>query len=373
MPDEALARATAEALTSVGLRVLRVADGVEAMLEVQRKLPRALVVAADLPKMFGFQVCEVVKRNESLRGTWVVLVGTIHHRERYRRAPDDLYGADAYVEGPDLPAALLPVLARGGLPIGTKPAPVEAPRPKPSATVGAEKAPPPAPVEADKPPPPAPVEVEKAPPPAPVEADKPPPPAPVEVEKAPPPAPVEAEKPSPPPPAPTPSTPEAPAAAAPTEPAPSPATDATPVPVREHVAPSAGDDVVPSGRDAGASFTVDAGASFTFDDVAPPAPAGAAPAEAHASGAAAHAVGDGLDAERAKAERLARIVVSDIVLYNEERFAAAVRGGNVLDAMAADLAEGRQLFEGRVDARVRDERDYLEDELMRRAAARGAV
>jgi hypothetical protein len=80
---------------------------------------------------------------------------------------------------------------------------------------------------------------------------------------------------------------------------------------------------------------------------------------------------DGLDEERAKAERLARIVVSDIVLYNEERFSAAVRGGRVLEAMAADLAEGRQLFEERIDARVRAERDYLKDELLRRAQARG--
>jgi hypothetical protein len=82
---------------------------------------------------------------------------------------------------------------------------------------------------------------------------------------------------------------------------------------------------------------------------------------------------DGLAAERAKAERLARIVVSDIVLYNEERFAAAVRSGNVLDAMSGDLCEGRGLFEERIDARVRAERDHLKDELLRRAADLGAA
>jgi hypothetical protein len=81
--------------------------------------------------------------------------------------------------------------------------------------------------------------------------------------------------------------------------------------------------------------------------------------------------GDGLDEERAKAERLARIVVSDIVLYNERRFAAAARSGNVLDAMAGDLAEGRQLFEERIDARVRAERDHLKEELLRRAQGQG--
>jgi hypothetical protein len=79
---------------------------------------------------------------------------------------------------------------------------------------------------------------------------------------------------------------------------------------------------------------------------------------------------DGLADERAKAERLARIVVSDIVLYNEERFAAAVRAGNVVEAMGADLAEGRALFEERIDPRVRAERDYLKDELLRSARAR---
>ena len=80
---------------------------------------------------------------------------------------------------------------------------------------------------------------------------------------------------------------------------------------------------------------------------------------------------DGLEEERAKAERLARIVVSDIVLYNEERFAAAARAGNVLEAMSADLSEGRSLFEERIDPRVRGERDYLRDELLRNAKLRG--
>lgn len=252
MPDESLANTTAEALEAEGFTVHRVADGVEAMLEVQRKLPRALVLAADLPKMFGFQVCEVVKRNESLRGTWVVLVGAIHHRERYRREPDELYGADAYVEGHELPAGLLPVLGQGG---------VTAP-----GTSQSEPRPTEAPARAALPPMPA---------------------APS----------AEVSQPSP-------------VAAQPTAPTPPPAE-------------MPGD--------------------------------------------------DGLARERQKAERLARIVISDIVLYNEERFAAAVRRGNVLDAMSGDLTEGRGLFEERIDARVRGERDFLKDELLRRAADRGAA
>ena len=82
---------------------------------------------------------------------------------------------------------------------------------------------------------------------------------------------------------------------------------------------------------------------------------------------------DGLDDERAKAERLARIIVSDIVLYNADEFAAGVRGGNVLEALEPALQEGRELFRQRIDERVRNGRSYLEDELMRVARERGAT
>jgi predicted Zn finger-like uncharacterized protein len=294
MPDAEIARRTGELLAQRGLRVLFASDGVEAMLEIQRKLPRAIVLAADLPKMYGFQICEVVKRNESLRGIWVVLVGAIHHPERYRRAPGDLYGADAYVEGPELPAGLLPLLAQGGVSVGD----AAVPPAKPAAS----------------PPPPA--------------ARAPLAPAPE--------APVQAPAPA------TPPSRPPPAAAARTEPA--------RVAPAARPAPRDGARVAPAAR--------------------PPEPAPAAEAVVRPA-AATKPRSDGLDDERGKAERLARIVVSDIVLYNEERFLAAVRAGNVLDAMAADLAEGRQLFEERIDARVRAERDHLKDELLRRAQGRG--
>lgn len=74
--------------------------------------------------------------------------------------------------------------------------------------------------------------------------------------------------------------------------------------------------------------------------------------------------------ERAKAERLARIIVSDIVLYNEEKFAAAVRTGDAVAAMSDELDEGRALFRERIDPDVREERDYLADELSRVARSR---
>jgi predicted Zn finger-like uncharacterized protein len=243
LPDEEMGKQVAELLAQQGFRSFVVTDGVEAMLEIQRRCPVAVVLCATLPRMYGFQVCEIVKRNESLRSIHVVLVGAIFHKDRYRRPPEELYGADEYIEEPDLPEGLVPILGRLRSPTTPSRAPAT---PPPSGSGGV---------------------------PDPIAA----------------PAPRSGERSSPIGPAPEPHDPSA----------------------------------------------------------------------------------DGLDEERAKAERLARIIVSDIVLYNEARFAEAVRAGTPLESLAAELAEGRALFAERVDPRVREQIDHLRDELLRVARLRG--
>ena len=263
-----VAKAIASALTSWGLAPVVVLDGVEAMLSIQRLQPRVVVLDAALTKMYGFQVCEIVKRNESLRSIKVVLAGAIHDVDRYRRAPVELYGADVYLEKPDLPDALLPCLRQFGMPV-----PDDLAEPGPAAP------------PISQPPMPQPV----APPPQ---------PAPT----------IEA-----PAPAPTPSPP-------------------APMPIQPPTV------------------------------AAPPQPAPAEPAAAP---------DPELAAQHEAAERLARIIVSDIILYNPEKFEAALRAGNVAEALEPDLAEGRKLFGQRVDERVRGEKDHLREELLRVAREKG--
>jgi hypothetical protein len=79
----------------------------------------------------------------------------------------------------------------------------------------------------------------------------------------------------------------------------------------------------------------------------------------------------GIDEQIEQAERLARIVVSDIVLYSKDKFEAAVEAGNVLEAMQPEIAEGRSLFTARIDPSIQENRDFLQEELLRVAAARG--
>jgi CheY-like chemotaxis protein len=222
-PEVEEGKRVADALRSWGLEVILVHDGVEAILGIQRSLPRIVVLDAALTKMFGFQVCELVKRNESLREIKVVLVGAIHNQDRYRRRPGDLYGADAYVERQDLPEALAPLLRDLRIAGSGGDAPAQAAQP-----------------------------------------------------------------------------------AAPQEPAP-----------------------------------------------------------------AAPAIDPSLAPELAKAERLARIIVSDIVLYNADKFESALLQGDPVRAMSDELREGRDLLARRVDPRITDHEGLLARELVRVARERG--
>jgi len=289
-PDEARGKATAEAIEAWGLTPLLVHDGVEAMLAIQRTLPSTIVLDAGLPKMFGFQICEVVKRNESLRNTKVVLVGAIHHQDRYRRDPSDLYGADVYIESPDLPDGLLPLLRDAGLsvPDSAGDGPLS-PMPSPEADASAEPTP---------------------------EAIPEPTPEP---------------------------TPEAIPEPTP-EPTPEPIPEPTPEPTPE--------------------LELDLGADAPSMDV----PSPTAPSQ---PAMVAEAEDPERTAERERAQRLARIAVSEMVLYQPEKFDQATRDGILEQALDLEIQEARALLRQRIGEEVRAETDFIIDELNRVAQDRG--
>jgi predicted Zn finger-like uncharacterized protein len=261
-PDEARGKATAEAIENWGLTPLLVHDGVEAMLAIQRNLPTVVILDAGLPKMFGFQICEIVKRNESLRETNVVLVGTIHHQDRYRRDPSDLYGADVYIESPDLPDGLLPLLRNAGLSVR--------------------------------------------------DAD-----------------------------------------------ASGPVSSMSPPEPRMEPEPE---------LDLGTS-------SASLDWTAPsPSPVSLQPAKALRPADApkpAEAEDPERTAERERAQRLSRIAVSEMVLYQPEKFDQATRNGTLERTLDLEIQEARALLRQRIGEEVRAETDFIIDELNRVAQERG--
>lgn len=62
-----------------------------------------------------------------------------------------------------------------------------------------------------------------------------------------------------------------------------------------------------------------------------------------------------------KAKRLARIIVSDIILYNQAKVEEGVRNGTFYELLADDIREGRALYQRRVAEDIRDVTSYLED------------
>lgn len=68
----------------------------------------------------------------------------------------------------------------------------------------------------------------------------------------------------------------------------------------------------------------------------------------------------GTDEAMVKAQRLARIIVSDIALYNQDLVEEGVRNGTFFVLLAAEVQEGRRLFSERVGALIPNSEGILE-------------
>ncbi len=73
--------------------------------------------------------------------------------------------------------------------------------------------------------------------------------------------------------------------------------------------------------------------------------------------------GAGEAGHRQKAQRLARIIVSDIALYNQERVDEGVQGDRFYELLANEIAEGRRLFLERLPAGGEAPLEILEEAL----------
>lgn len=67
------------------------------------------------------------------------------------------------------------------------------------------------------------------------------------------------------------------------------------------------------------------------------------------------------DAAHEEAKRLARIIMSDIILYNQEAVETGLKGGNLLELLKNDIKEGQAYYAKRVPAEVRKNTAYLKN------------
>ena len=73
----------------------------------------------------------------------------------------------------------------------------------------------------------------------------------------------------------------------------------------------------------------------------------------------------GDEAQHEEARRLARLLVTEIKLYNEEQVEEGRRSNDIYSRLKEDIDRSRQIFNERVDENVRQETDYFQDEMVR--------
>jgi CheY-like chemotaxis protein len=64
-----------------------------------------------------------------------------------------------------------------------------------------------------------------------------------------------------------------------------------------------------------------------------------------------------------KAKRLARTIINDIYLYNAKKVEEAIRRGDFYTVFAAEVREGRKLYENRIPQETRNKADFYKDTL----------
>ena len=85
-------------LESFGCKVEVTDDGEAAFRYAVARRPALMVLNVYLKRLLGVAVCEGVKGSPDLKGTRVVLVGSVFKSGRFMRTPGNLYGADDYFE-----------------------------------------------------------------------------------------------------------------------------------------------------------------------------------------------------------------------------------------------------------------------------------
>jgi len=283
LADEPLRAELQPQLAARKLEIREVRDGIEALLELDRNPTDLALIGIELPRMFGFEISQVIRRDPRQEALKIILIGAERGPKKYQRPAESLSGADVFLERDEASKELIPAIIKlWEKKSGVTPRPAEVPRPPATP-------PPPKAAPAPAPPPPPPL----------VETPAPPPPPPIA-------APAPPKVPTPPPPPPPPPPLAAPPVAAPAPPKPAPA---------------------------------------------PPA---AKPPEAPAAAGSP---------EEEKAKRLARIIVSDIALYNADSIKEGLEKGNFYELLKRDIEESYKLFKERVPAPVREAHDYLKDAL----------
>lgn len=102
----AFCNAVSDVLARESFDVSAYNDGREAFDAVRQLKPDVVILDVALPSMYGFEVCDAIRKIPELSSIKVILIASIYDKTRYKRAPVSLYGADDYIEKHHIPDSL---------------------------------------------------------------------------------------------------------------------------------------------------------------------------------------------------------------------------------------------------------------------------
>src|SRR5512137_814031 len=87
-------------------------DGKEAFSAIMQLKPDVVLLDVALPSMYGFEVCDAIRKTPDISAIKVILIASIYDKTRYKRSPLSLYGADDYIEKHHIPDSLAAMVYR---------------------------------------------------------------------------------------------------------------------------------------------------------------------------------------------------------------------------------------------------------------------
>lgn len=99
--DEVIEKAK-HILQEMGYKVITSRDGVDAMVKIMSQMPFLIIIDVALPKIFGFEICKRVKSRKETEGIKILLITSVYDKKRYTRPPENLHGADDFINEPDI-------------------------------------------------------------------------------------------------------------------------------------------------------------------------------------------------------------------------------------------------------------------------------
>lgn len=101
-----------QVVSEAGYCTAHAPDGLEALKKATDLKPQVMIVDVGLTGIYGFELCERLKGDPDTRGIKIILLSSVYGLTAYKRSPVTLYGADDYIEKHHIPDKLASKIKR---------------------------------------------------------------------------------------------------------------------------------------------------------------------------------------------------------------------------------------------------------------------